>query len=179
VGGYTRGPTDFDQVLRWNGRRWSLVPAPGRGNNVGDAETALNDVTCVMPASCWAVGELGRRDGSEHNQVLHWNGRRWSPVSVPDPSAGGTDAYAFSYLSAVSCAAPASCWAVGSSERGDSAPQLNQVLHWNGRKWSLVSVPQPGGTNALSLSELFSVSCPAPASCWAVGSSSRAAPRPS
>jgi len=179
VGGYTRGPTDFNQVQRWNGRRWTLVPAPGRGNNEGDAGTALNDVTCVTPASCWAVGELGRRDGSEHNQALHWNGRRWSPVSVPDPSAGGTDPYAFSYLSAVSCAAPASCWAVGSSERGDSAPQLNQVLHWNGRRWSPVSVPQPGGRTALGLSELFGVSCPVPASCWAVGSSERgdSAPR--
>jgi hypothetical protein len=161
VGDYARGSTDFDQALRWNGRRWSRIPVPGRGNNLGDADTALNDVTCVTPASCWAVGELGRRDGSEHNQVVHWNGRAWSPVSVPDP--GATTTTTLNELSGVSCAAPASCWAVGSRYLGF---EHNQVVHWNGRRWSRVSVPSP---RPKGLSELFEVSCPSPSSCWAVG----------
>ena len=73
VGNYARGSTDFNQVLRWNGRGWILVSAPGRDNNAGIAVTALLGVTCTRPASCWAVGELDRRDGSAHNQVLHWS----------------------------------------------------------------------------------------------------------
>jgi hypothetical protein len=172
VGDYVRVSTDFDQVLRWNGRRWTLVPAPGRGNY----GTALQGVTCAAPASCWAVGELASRDGYEHNQVVHWNGRRWAPVSVPDP--GGRTATTLNQLYGVSCAAPASCWAVGSSARYGSGPQLNQVLHWNGRKWSAVSVPEPGGTTSTSLSALYGVSCAAPASCWAVGTSARGGSAP-
>jgi hypothetical protein len=170
VGYYARGSTDFNQALRWNGRRWTRIPVPGRGNNAGDAGTGLNDVTCVTRASCWAVGELGRRDGSEHNQVVHWNGRKWSLVSVPDPGAATTTTS--NGLSGVSCAAPASCWAVGERSSDAGFPH-DQVVHWNGRKWSLVSVPEPVGLTSTGDNELFGVSCPARASCWAVGTSSR------
>src|SRR5215472_2304972 len=156
VGSYTRGSTDFNQALRWNGRRWTRIPVPGRGNNATDAATGLNGVTCVTPASCWAVGSLGRRDGSEHNQVVHWNGRAWSPVSVPDP--GATTTTTLNELYGVTCAAPASCWAVGIRYLGS---EHNQVVHWNGRKWSLASVPNPGGLASTGDNELFGVSCPA------------------
>src|SRR5215472_7890535 len=170
VGSYTRGSTDFNQALRWNGRRWTRIPVPGRGNNATDAATGLNGVTCVTPASCWAVGSLGRRDGSEHNQVVHWNGRAWSPVSVPDP--GATTTTTLNELYGVSCAAPASCWAVG-ARSSDAGFEHNQVMHWNGRKWSLVTVPDLGGLASTGDNELFGVSCPARASCWAVGTSSQ------
>jgi hypothetical protein len=172
VGEYAFGSTGFDQVLRWNGRRWTLVPAPARGGFA----TGLMGVTCATPASCWAVGERVSRDGYEHNQVVRWNGRRWSLVSVPDQ--GGATTTVLDELVGVSCTAPASCWAVGSSAGAGSAAQLNQVLHWNGRRWSLVSVPQPGGTTASSVSVLVGVSCPARASCWAVGSYVRDASAP-
>jgi hypothetical protein len=163
VGDYARGSTDFNQALRWNGHRWAQIPVPGRGNNATDAYTTLGDVTCVTPASCWAVGALGRRDGSEHNQVVHWNGRKWSLVSVPDPV--GLTSTGDNELFGVSCPARASCWAVGTTSRSDATPQLNQVLHWNGRRWSRVSVPTP---RPKGLSELVEVSCPSPSSCWAV-----------
>jgi hypothetical protein len=174
VGNYTRGSTNFNQALRWNGRRWTLVPVPGRGSNATDAETGLSDVTCVTPASCWAVGVLGRRDGSEHNQVVHWNGRAWSRVSVPDPAVTTTTLNALYH---VSCAAPASCWAVG-ARSSSLGFEHNQVLHWNGRKWSLASVPDPGGPASTGDSDLFGVSCVARTSCWAVGTTSRSGAAP-
>jgi hypothetical protein len=166
VGYYARGSTDFRQVQRWNGRRWTPVHVPGRSNRYGAAST-LTGVTCVSHASCWAVGELGGRDGSEHNQVIHWNGHKWSMVPVPDPGATAT----FNELLGVSCTAPTSCWAVG-EHSGNLGFEHNQVVHWNGRKWSLVLVPDPGGPSSTSDSGLFGVSCAAPASCWAVGNSS-------
>jgi hypothetical protein len=165
VGYYARGSTDFDQVQRWNGRKWALVSAPGRGNNTS-VHTELTSVTCVTPASCWAVGELGRRDGSDHNQVARWNGRRWSLVSVPDP--GATTTTKLNELIGVSCAARASCWAVGEHSRYLGF-EHNEVVHWNGRRWSLASVPDPAATSPYANSDLVGVSCPSRANCWAVG----------
>jgi hypothetical protein len=155
-----------DQALHWNGRAWSLVTTPGAGGSNTKALGALFGVTCTLPASCWAVGERGMPDGSEHDQVLHWNGRRWSLVAAPDPGAatgGGSE------LSGVRCTPSANCWAVGSSRKSSTAPSLNLILHWNGRRWSLVSAPNPGGAATGHISELGGVRCTSSASCWAVG----------
>jgi hypothetical protein len=80
-----------------------FIPAPGQ-------LSVLQGVSCPSVTSCWAVGTYRTAGGAEVNQVLHWNGRRWSLVSVP--SAGGTTG-GFSGLRRVACVSPASCWAVG------------------------------------------------------------------
>jgi hypothetical protein len=154
-----------DQAMHWNGRAWSLVTTPGDGSTVKNSLSALFAVTCITPASCWAVGIREGRDRSVHDHVLHWNGRRWSLVTVPDPSTAG----GFGGLNGVRCTAPASCWAVGTFSKNGTAPGLNLVLHWNGRRWSLVTVPNPGGTAKGDINELNGVRCISSASCWAVG----------
>jgi hypothetical protein len=71
--------------------------------------------------------------------------------SVPHPGSS-------SELLGLSCPSPGSCWAVGDYINGNGA-DLNQALHWNGARWSSVSVPSPGGTAARSV--LFGVRCTA------------------
>ena len=46
---------------------------------------------------------------------------------------------------------------------------LNQVLHWNGHHWSLVTTPDPAGLSDGDSDQLFGVRCAAASNCWAVG----------
>ena len=74
-------------VSRWDGRRWSIQPAP-IGTDV------LGGVSCPATNACTAVG----------SGIYEWNGRRWSSVRIR--FAGE--------LTGVSCPSRASCVAVGS-----------------------------------------------------------------
>lgn len=167
VGDYHSGRTTLNQVLHWNGRKWGLVSAPSLAAASGDTNR-LSDIRCTSPASCWAVGESSH-SGTQLNQILRWNGRRWSQTAAPDP--GGKRSGDFSALSGVSCTSPLGCWAVGDyGSSGQAGKTLNQVLRWNGRGWTLASSPHPGGTRSGADSTLSDVACTSPADCWAVGS---------
>jgi hypothetical protein len=72
-----------------------------------------------------------------------------------------------SVLVAVFCTSGTNCWAVGSYEINNV--ERNQALRFNGRKWSRVKAPSPGGTGIGDSSVLTSVWCTSPANCWAVG----------
>lgn len=91
------------------------------------------------------------------NQALHFNGRKWSMVKTPDPAGKGSDD--FNYLSKVACVKASDCWAVGYTESGDSAPYLNEALHFNGKKWSVIKTPDPAGTASDDDNELSRVAC--------------------
>jgi len=132
--------------------------------------SVLVGVHCTSSGSCWAVGGYVKVvNAALVNQALRWNGRTWSLVATPDP--GGTHLGAFSALSGVACTTSGSCWAVGGYVKVVNAALVNQALHWNGRTWSLVATPDPAGTASGDASELLSVRCIHPASCWAVGDS--------
>ena len=171
VGFYTRGGAFLNQALRWNGRTWSEVSTPVPGGSVAGGINELFDVTCLSAASCWAVGEYGQFGEAGEtllNEILHWNGRKWSLVKIPDP--GGTAPGDVNVLQGVRCSSATSCLAVGTYGTLSGTPTfLNQSLFWNGRKWSLVKTPDPAGTAAGALNQLFRMTCASPTSCWAVG----------
>ncbi len=77
--------------------------------------------------------------------MLHWNGRSWSKATVPNPNVNtaGVD----NELAAGTCSSTRNCWAVGQQDIFSSVGRKkNEALHWNGKHWSLVSTPNPGGT---------------------------------
>jgi len=71
----------------------------------------------------------------------------------------------------VSCTSADNCWAVGHDTT--KLGNLNQVLHWTGKKWFHVAVPTPAGTGRGDNNELFAVRCTLASDCWAVGDSER------
>ena len=75
-------------MLRWNGRKWSAMSVPQPAGTGKTAQNFLNDVTCVSARNCWAVGYFGKTNSSTLNEVLHWNGKKWTRMRVPEP--GGT-----------------------------------------------------------------------------------------
>jgi hypothetical protein len=164
VGSYTATGKGIDQVLHWNGRRWSKVAAPSRGGRI------LASVSCVSASDCWAVGVTIKTSAGSTvilNQALHWNGRKWSTVSVPSPA--GTAPLDDSELGSIRCTSASSCWAVGQYGTDGPIVLFNQVLHWNGRRWSKFAAPSPGATGLGDFNRLNGLSCTSPINCWAVG----------
>jgi hypothetical protein len=159
-------------VLHWNGRKWTRTPAPNpAGIRLADIN-ALSTVRCGSAADCNAVGEYGNNTKNAYlNETLHWNGTRWSRVPVPNP--GGTGRGALNVLYGLGCGSPTSCWAVGEYylKVGPFFPDLNEILHWNGRSWTRVTaVPEPDSTKPGGGEDfLLGAVCSSAANCWAVG----------
>ena len=101
---------------------------------------------------CSAVGDRSdlQRDYGTGIVIEQWNGTTWS--TVVGPVAGGR-------LSAVTCATPTFCFAVGSHDPG------TLIERWDGTSWSTVASPNPGGTQG----ELNGVACWSASGCIAVG----------
>lgn len=87
-----------------------------------------------------------------------------SPASAARPAAPGPGHD--SELQSVSCAGPASCWAVGFSSPDQQAAVVHTLVEsYSGRRWSLWPAPSPGPRSLL-----FGVSCRTRRFCQAVGS---------
>ena len=162
----SEGAAVLNQVLAWNGSKWQLFPVPEPGGSGDDADNTLNSVRCLAARDCWAVGYYVK-GGADLDQALHWNGAKWS--KVPTPAPGGILSNDVNELNDVMCTSPANCWAVGYFGSQDTS--ANQALHWNGTKWSLVSTPDPAGTEADDVNTLGSVRCTSKSACLAVGDS--------
>jgi hypothetical protein len=158
-----------NQALHWNGTAWHLVSTPNPGGTASEDLSLLSAIRCASAGNCWAVGSYGSiaPGGVLFNQVLHWTGKKWSLTAVPEPQ---TASNSFNVLKGLSCTSAANCWATGSDGYdSSSALTVNQALHWNGHKWSEVSVPEPDGTGNFASNVLVGVSCSSSDSCWAVG----------
>jgi hypothetical protein len=163
----------MNQVLHWNGKKWSRlrVANPG-GTGTGHVNT-LYAVRCVSASNCTAVGDYGTTSASSgvlRNQALHWNGKKWSRENTPNP--GGTKPGGQNEAFALGCGAVNSCWAAGTDGSTEPAARnLNEMLHWNGKKWTTTSTPNPGGTKSGANNDLDAVTCFSAANCWAAGNS--------
>jgi hypothetical protein len=162
---------DLNEALHWNGRHWSSVHVPNPGGTGMGIQNEISALACGGPADCWAAGfyDTIKPTYALRNEMLHWNGAKWTEAKVPNPGAKG--ARAVNYVFGTTCDGPADCWAVGEYEIKNGAT-LNQVLHWNGKRWYLVGAPNPRGGGAFDENYLSAVRCISTANCWAVGASS-------
>lgn len=172
VGNFRKVGALLDEILHWNGKKWSLVEAPSPGGTAVGDFNELFDVACTSATSCWAVGtygiEMSTLSQVAFNQVLFWNGTKWALIKTPNP--GGMTMGDLNVLGSVRCSSPGNCWAAG--DDGMLPPKLtllNQMLHWNGSKWKLVTVPNPAGAKKGDLNIINQLSCTSAKDCWAVG----------
>jgi hypothetical protein len=108
---------------------------PGRLYHV--AATSAHDI--------WAVG-IGGTGG----QIAHWNGTSWTDYLFSEGFQG------------VSAQSPTDAWAVGGT--GWFYPDQTLADHWNGKTWTQVPTPTPGGSAWLN-----AVAATWPTNAWAVG----------
>ncbi|HUC56909.1 MAG TPA: hypothetical protein VMA95_05870 [Streptosporangiaceae bacterium] len=159
----------LNQVVHWNGKKWTRGSVPSPGGNKPDDSSQLGAVRCTSATNCWAVGTFSNATTSGL-QALHWNGKHWGQTPVPAPA--GTGNGDFNDLNDVACTSASSCWAVG--DYGNVSPggevSRNLALHWTGKKWFKVSTPNPSGTSNDDVNGLYTVRCTSPDNCWAGGS---------
>ena len=139
---YPSAPVVFER--RASGR-WAAMPGAATSDPVvvtGMDASARDDV--------WAVGFSEPTAGPPQPIAEHWDGSRWSLVSVPAPAAGGQ-------LASVAVRSAGDAWAVGWS----ASAQL--IEHWDGGAWHTTTPPAVAG----SLSGVAVV--PGSRVVWAVG----------
>ena len=139
----------------------STPALPGKSNARSGSELA--SVTCAAVGSCQAVGGYtsGRKTAFGLLETL--SGGSWTPTSVPPPA----NTPGLSELSGVSCAAVATCVAVGSYLDSEGVSGFIDTL--NDGTWTSTTPPSPA--KATDSSASFSgVSCPTSSACVAVGS---------
>ena len=117
---------DTALALQLKDGQWRVTRTPSAPSEF------LNSVAATSASNAWAVGSIGTRP-----LVLHWNGARWGKPRVAIP-AGSTSAK-FTSVTAISAT---NAWAVGRANYLHGASKM-LIEHWNGSKWTLVSVPNP------------------------------------
>jgi hypothetical protein len=156
VGSRTAGTGARAIAVEWLAGRWRSrpVPVPKRASS-----SYLNEVSCGGDSHCAAVGSSVSRAHGTAALAEVWDGRRWRLAALAIPATARA-----SELLDVSCAAAASCFAVGDYTVGSGASRpLSE--HWNGSRWRLLTTPEPAGTASAVLD---GISCRA-ARCLAVG----------
>jgi hypothetical protein len=127
----------------------------------------LTSISCATGTNCTAVGSDTDAAGVRVPLVLTDTGSGWTPATTPTLSVADPS----SSLTAVSCAAPGSCMAVGT----DAAGVL--TLRLLAGHFSPLTAPNPGdGSDAgNTMPTPAAVACPARRTCVMVGSYTNAA----
>ena len=125
-------------VEAWNGHRWSIASVP----QPGSVRDMLWGATALSRDNVWAVGDQESGNGIFETLAEHWNGHHWSVVRTPDPGTTGNHLYA------VDAVSRDDVWAVG-QRLGGGVPDQALVEHWNGARWSVVSLPASVSSNVL------------------------------
>ena len=102
--------------------------------------------------------------------MLHWNGQTWTKSGRAEPEPrhslrGQRAARRHLQLD------PQLLGRRAAGHHGSTGTK-NEALHWNGKHWSLVSTPNPGGTTITTVNMLLGVRCTSASNCWAVGKQS-------
>jgi hypothetical protein len=134
---------------RWDGHTWQVLAA---ASLPGAKSSSLSGVSCVSVLRCMATGGYVPAHGEQIFLAERWNGSAWQLTKTPEDPGEGP-------LGAVSCAAAASCMAVG----------IALAVQWNGSTWQ--------ARRTLRFDSLSGVSCTGPTRCMAVGSYVNAAGR--
>ena len=125
--------TLLDEVNDILGDRYA-VPADYGGPVLDQpvSGSALNGVTCLPGADCWAAGYSVSVSGSKQTLAQRWDGTLWAAVVSPNAIVPLP-----SYLYSVGCSSESDCWAVGYDNTTISAPPL--IEHWDGSSWTIIS----------------------------------------
>lgn len=143
-------------IVHWNGTIWKQVAAPPTNG----LDTILLSVTGVSPTNIWAVGRVIESSGLIAPYALHYNGKLWKAVTIPNKGTFG------SLVVSASMTAGNDVWATGGTLTNASGSTfVTFAEHWNGTKWSIVTTP-----NANSNNNLFNGSAAISSKdAWAIG----------
>jgi len=109
-------------AMHWNGKGWSVVGTPNRGD-----QDSLTSVAAVASANVTAVGafqDVAGGGGADRTLGVRWNGSGWATLATPN--VGTAD-------NLLKAAAPIpgtlKVWAVGEHLTAGGGPIKTLVLH--------------------------------------------------
>lgn len=111
---------------------WSLTPVPMPAGQ----QSFLNSLSCTSATSCVASGGVGSYFNSwtqGHAAVATWDGAAWTVRVITPPAGQG------SVLWADTCAAAASCVAVGTIGKFGTRSGFALTGIWNGATWKMIN----------------------------------------
>jgi hypothetical protein len=142
---------------------WSIVSSPNVEPPDGVYDDVLYALSGVATNDIWTVGNVccypGSRSHSFNRALIeHWNGSKWKVVPFAKDEPADT------YLFGVAQVSHSDVWAVGKGLFSGS--QFLQPLfeHWNGKKWSLVQIP-----DIMYGGEMYSAVALSSDNVWAAG----------
>ena len=156
-------------AITWQNWQISVATAtaepPGRLPAVPGQHPYLTSISCLRPATCWAIGQ------TDHGAfALHLSAGRWTYAHVPAPK--GLAPVGNGPVPSLSCVSDSDCWAATGTfaDPATAPPSRNVVFHWNGSRWSLFPAPSPRATRSSPPNDaLQSTACPTTSTCLAVG----------
>ncbi len=185
VGSYTRKPNSatYPWILDESAGQWGaatrLELPPGAGTTIdyrgggGSPFMGFTGLSCPSAGNCTAVGGYVDANSDFQGGIFTERGGNWSNgIKAPVPANAGpnTDAMELNNpMTAVSCAAPAECAAVGFYVMSRSKTQHGLLLAEHQGKWKASALVLPRGTHTPGGVFLTSVSCPSRGNCVAVG----------
>jgi hypothetical protein len=140
------------------GQGWTHVSSPNPGGK--NHASSLESVAATGASNAWAVGNYTSGKTSAA-LILRWDGAVWAKQASPSPGGPHHAAGLFG----VAASSARSAWAVGSYSNGKARQTL--ILRWNGRSWTKVRSPSPGGQSRDS--RLTSVAVVSARDAWAAG----------
>ncbi len=142
---------------------WTIAKIPAIS---GATTSVLDGVSCPVSVFCVAIGsvQLAEQHGAVGLLAETWGGSSWNDKVLPTP-AGGTDPR----LTAVSCAAPGFCVAVGKYIDNKTDTYRTLAEHLDGSTWSVTPAPIPPHGSGIANSEFTGVDCPTANLCEVVG----------
>jgi len=127
VGGHVVGPVSSPFILRWDGKAWAEQKVQVPPGPIGIS--SFYAVKAFSTSDVWAVGSWMGDDPL----VEHWDGHRWSLVTVP--SFGGTE----NILTGIDGTSSTDLWLVG--QRQYAAEMHGVVLHGGTQGFQIVTPP--------------------------------------
>ena len=156
--GFNSSGLEIGMSDSWDGSTWVRVKVAQPSGNSG---TDLTSVSCTSEDACTAVG--GYEGGGEEGSTLaeSWTGESWVIQKTPNPKGSS-----YTVLISVSCTSPADCIAVGLASPIIQPGPNSLGESWNGTTWTIMSTPNPNGSEG---TQLNGVSCASSTACIAVG----------
>ncbi|MBO2446584.1 hypothetical protein J4573_05745 [Actinomadura barringtoniae] len=120
-------------IEHWDGTEWKVVDNPAATT----PNTQLLKIHGSSPTDLWAVGWQYPPNGGLHRlYAQHYDGSKWSEVTMPD--VGAPDAAA----SAVVVKGPNDVWVGGiRGTWADFNGYRGVVMHWDGKTWTVDTGP--------------------------------------
>ncbi|MBV9055224.1 MAG: hypothetical protein JO351_01135 [Candidatus Eremiobacteraeota bacterium] len=119
----------------WSGKSWAVVATPDPGP-YGDN---LFGVATLSTKDAWAVGYATLSGSTSPALILHWDGKVWKQYAAPAVPSGDA-----ATLYSITAYSTKDIWAMGSLGATSSPNPPPYSVHFDGRKWKAVPIPNPG-----------------------------------